>query len=394
MKKIICLNNISPVGLNALPKDYQITKEMNEADAVLVRSANMLETTLPHNVVAVARAGAGVNNIPLEPYAKAGVVVFNTPGANANAVRELTLAGMLLAARDLFGGMKWVEANKGDVEINKNMEKAKAAFGGFELLGKTIGIIGLGAVGASIAQAAAGIGMNVIGYESAPEGVSPKNKAKLPPNIVFAKSIDEVYAVADYLSLNVPLLPATKGMINEAAIAKMKPGVVILNLARDAIVNDADIKVALAAKKVRKYVTDFPNHETANMEGVIALPHLGASTEEAEDNCALMAALQIVDFIENGNIVNSVNYPNVELGPKTSAHRLVVLHDKKENLGQDILKEVLKKAKIVASISKVKGNFGVTLVDFIKNEKDCTEKACLADLIAALEGVIRVRVIH
>ncbi len=394
MKKIICLNNISPVGLNALPKDYQITKEVSEADAVLVRSANMLETVLPPSVVAVARAWAGVNNIQLEPYAKAGVVVFNTPGANANAVKELTLAGMLLAARDLFGGMKWVEANKADVEINKNMEKAKAAFGGYELLGKTLGIVGLGAVGASIAGAAAGIGMNVIGYESAPEGVSAKNKSKLPPNIVLAKSIDEVYAVADYISLNVPLLPATKGMINEASIAKMKPGVVILNLARDAIVNDADMKVALVAKKVRKYVTDFPNFETANMEGVIAMPHLGASTEEAEDNCALMAVLQTVDFIENGNIINSVNYPNVELGAKTSAHRLIVLHDKTENLGQDILKEVLKKAKVVASVSKVKGNFGVTLVDFIKHEKECSEKACLADLIAALAGVVRVRVIH
>ncbi len=394
MSKILCLNNISPVGLNALPKTYAITKDVAEADAILVRSANMLEMALPHNVVAVARAGAGVNNIPLEPYAKQGVVVFNTPGANANAVKELTIAGMLLAARDLFGGMKWVQDNKADVEINKNMEKAKAAFGGFEILGKTIGIVGLGAVGASIAGAAAGMGMNVIGYESAPEGVSPKNKAKLPPNIVFAKSIDEVYAVADYISLNVPLLPATKGMINAASIEKMKPGVVILNLARDAIVNDADMKVALAAKKVRKYVTDFPNFETANMEGVIAMPHLGASTEEAEDNCALMAALQIVDFIESGNIVNSVNFPNAELGPKTEAHRLIVLHDKKETLGQEILGEVLKKAKVMASVSKIKGNFGVTMVDFVKMEKGCSEKACLADLVGALGGVIRVRVIH
>ncbi len=394
MSKILCLNNISPVGLNALPKAYQITKDVAEADAILVRSANMLETVLPNNVVAVARAGAGVNNIPLEPYAKKGVVVFNTPGANANAVKELTIAGMLLAARDLFGGMKWVQDNKADGEINKNMEKAKAAFGGFELLGKTIGIVGLGAVGASIAGAAYGMGMNVIGYESAPEGVSPKNKAKLPPNIVFAHAIDEVYAVADYISLNVPLLPATKGMINAASIEKMKPGVVILNLARDAIVNDADMKVALTTKKVRKYVTDFPNFETANMEGVIAMPHLGASTEEAEDNCALMAVLQIVDFIENGNIVNSVNFPNVEPGPKTAAHRLVVLHENKETLGQQILGEALKIAKVVASVSKTKGNFGVTIVDFVKTEKECSEKACLGDLVGALEGVIRVRAIH
>ncbi|MCX5774849.1 MAG: 3-phosphoglycerate dehydrogenase [Firmicutes bacterium] len=394
MKNILCLNNISPLGLAVLPKEYQVTKDVANAEAILVRSANMLEMTLPANVLAVARAGAGVNNIPLEPYAKAGVVVFNTPGANANAVKELTIAGMLLASRDIYHGMKWVEENKTDVEINKNMEKAKAAFAGREILSKTIGIFGLGAVGALIAGAAAGMGMKVYGYEPSADTIK-KNQHLFPSGITLVASGDEIYAVADFISLNVPLLPTTKGMINKDSIAKMKDGVVILNLARDAIVNDADIKVALLSKKVHKYVTDFPNFETANMEGVIAIPHLGASTEEAEDNCAVMAAKEIVDFIEHGIIVNSVNFPNIDLGLKPNfVHRLVVLHENVEGLSGSIVKAAEARAKVLTSIFKFKGAYAATIVDFEHPTKTCADGTCLHDEVAGLKGVIRVRVIH
>lgn len=393
MKKVLCLNKISPVGLKTLPHNYEVTSEINEADAILVRSAVMHEMILPDNVVAVARAGAGVNNIPLDAYAKAGVVVFNTPGANANAVKELTIAGMLLAARDIHGGMKWVEANKDDVEINKNMEKAKAAFAGTEILGKTIGIFGLGAVGTLVAQGAYGMGMSVAAYEPSQTTID-KNRDLFPAGLRLVASADELYAAADYISLNVPLLPATKGMINRESIAKMKDGVVIINLARDAIVNDDDIRQALKEGKVRRYVTDFPNHATANMEGVVAIPHLGASTEEAEDNCATMAVKQIVDFIENGNIVNSVNYPNIELGPKTEAHRIVLLHDANEGLSGQIIKIVETRGVVKQIASKVKGAFGVTLVDFVKTKGECSEGVCLGDQLGELPGIISLRVIH
>jgi D-3-phosphoglycerate dehydrogenase len=391
MKKVLCLNNISKIGLKALPTSYSITTDMAEADAVLVRSANMLETKLPDSVLAVARAGAGVNNIPLDAYAKVGVVVFNTPGANANAVKELTIAGMLLAARDIHGGMKWIEENRHDLEINKTVEKAKAAYAGTEIFGKTLGVIGLGAVGALIAGAGGALGMNVIGYEASPDGVLPANKSKLPEDIVLASSVEELYEEADYISINVPLLPATRGMINKQSIALMKDGVIILNLARDAIVNDEDMKEALLTKKVRKYVTDFPNYASVNMEGVIAIPHLGASTEEAEDNCAFMAANQIVDFIENGNITNSVNYPNICAGPLVDGARLVVLHENRENIGPDIINIVASRKKVLQSISKARGQYGVTIVDFIHLEEECTHGNCMGETILALPGVIRVR---
>lgn len=393
MRKILCLNKISPVGLKTLPADYEVTADVNEADAILVRSAVMHEMKLPESVLAVARAGAGVNNIPLDDYAKEGVVVFNTPGANANAVKELTIAGMLMAARDIHGGMKRVEANKEDVEINKSMEKAKAAFAGTEILGKTLGIFGLGAVGSLVAQAAHGMGMKVVAYEPS-QATIEKNRDLLPNDINIVASADELYVASDYISLNVPLLPATKGMINRETIAKMKEGVIIVNLARDAIVNDENIKEALIAGKVRKYVTDFPNHATANMEGVVAIPHLGASTEEAEDNCATMAVRQIVDFINNGNIVNSVNYPNIELGAKTDAHRIVILHDANEGISGQIIKVVETRGVVKQIASKTKGNYGVTLVDFVKTSENCANGVCLGESLAEIAGVIRLRVIH
>ena len=281
--EILCLNKISPIGLKVLPSSYKITEDMTKADAILVRSANMLETSLPSNVICVARAGAGVNNIPLEPYAKAGVVVFNTPGANANAVKELTIAAMFLAARDIRGSMEWVKENKNDEAINKSMEKAKGAFAGTEILGKTLGIIGCGAIGALVAQAAGALGMHVIGVEPS-EATIEKNKHLFPSDMEIVSS-DELYKRADYISLHVPLMDATRGMINKDAFNKMKDGVILINCARDAIVNDDDLKAAIEAGKVRKYVTDFPNFKTANMDRVVAISHLGASTEEAEDNC-------------------------------------------------------------------------------------------------------------
>ena len=374
--KILCLNKISPVGLKVLPSSYQITEDVNEAGAILVRSANMLEMELPANVLAVARAGAGVNNIPLEAYAKKGVVVFNTPGANANAVKELTILGMLLAARDIKGSMKWVDENKGDELINKSMEKAKGAFAGTEILGKTLGIIGCGAIGALVAQAAGGLGMHVIGVEPSAATIE-RNKHLFPKDMEIVSS-DELYARADYISVHVPLMDATRGMLNKEVFAKCKDGVIVVNCARDAIVNDDDMKEALESGKVRKYVTDFPNYKTANMEGVVAISHLGASTEEAEDNCAAMAASQVVDFVENGNIINSVNYPRIDLGKKEGT-RVVVLFE------GDHVEEV---SKLLAGASKVgsgmKGNFGAVVAE-VKTVDEAKLKA--------VPGVTRVLVI-
>ena len=374
--KILCLNKISPVGLKVLPSSYGFTEDINEADAILVRSANMLETVLPKSVLAVGRAGAGVNNIPLEAYAKAGVVVFNTPGANANAVKELTIAGMLLAARDIRGSMEWVQANKGDELINKSMEKAKSAYAGTEILGKTLGIIGCGAIGALVAQAAGALGMHVLGVEPS-EATIERNKHLFPSDMEIV-SIDEMYKRADYISIHVPLMDATKGMINKDAFKKCKDGVIFVNCARDAIVNDDDMKEALESGKVRRYVTDFPNYKTANMNGVVAISHLGASTEEAEDNCAAMAAKQIVDFVENGNIINSVNFPRVDLGKKTGT-RVVVLFE--GNKVEEVSK-LLTGATNVAS--GMKGNFGALLADV---------KAVDEAALKALPGVLRVRII-
>ena len=375
--KILCLNKISPVGLKVLPSTYEITEDMNQAGAILVRSANMLEMSLPENVLAVGRAGAGVNNIPLEAYAKAGVVVFNTPGANANAVKELTIAGMLLAARDIRGSMEWVKANKGDELINKSMEKAKSAFAGTEILGKTLGIIGCGAIGALVAQAAGALGMHVLGVEPS-EATIERNKHLFPADMEIV-SLDEMYARADYISVHVPLMDATRGMLNKEVFANCKDGVIVVNCARDAIVNDDDMKEALSSGKVRRYVTDFPNYKTANMDGVIAISHLGASTEEAEDNCAAMAAKQIVDYVENGNIINSVNFPRLDLGKKEGT-RAVVLFE--ETYAKEI-SEAMSKGVTKYAMAFNKG-YGAAIAE----GKEFDEKA-----LKALPGVLRVRII-
>ena len=373
---ILCLNKISPVGMKVLPSSYKVTEDINDADAILVRSAAMHEMVLPERVVAVARAGAGVNNIPLDAYAKAGVVVFNTPGANANAVKELTIAAMLLAARDIRGSMEWVQANKGDELINKSMEKAKGAFAGTEILGKTLGVIGCGAIGALVAQAAGALGMHVIGVEPS-QATIEKNKNLFPADMEIV-SYDELYKRSDYISVHVPLLDATKGLLNKEAFAKMKDDVIIVNCARDAIVNDDDLDVAIKEGKVRRYVTDFPNHKTANMDGVVAISHLGASTEEAEDNCAAMAAKQVVDYVENGNVINSVNYPRIDLGKKEGKRVLVLFEgDKIKEVS-----EVVTKAEATKLASGIKGAFGALLAE-VKGDVDVKK-------LKAIEGVTRV----
>ena len=372
-RKIYCLNKISKVGLGVLPSNYKVVEELEGSDAVLVRSAAMHEMELPESVKCVARAGAGVNNIPLDKYAEKGIVVFNTPGANANAVKELTIAMMLLAARDIRGSMEWVKANKEDQEINKSMEKAKAAFAGTEILGKTLGVIGCGAIGALVADAAQKLGMKVVGVE--PSMATRERYKELLVGVKFVE-LDELLKVSDYITVHVPLLDATRGMINKEALAKAKDGVIVINAARDALVNDDDMKEALASGKVRRYVTDFPNYKSANTEGVVAISHLGASTEEAEDNCAMMAANQVVKYIEEGNICNSVNYPNLCLGPKVGP-RLVVLT--KGDASEKVLEAVKAKGgKVKKFVSGVKGNFGAVLMEL---ESEVKELPVLPEII-------------
>lgn len=376
-RKIYCLNKISKVGLGVLPSNYEVVEELEGSDAVLVRSAAMHEMELPESVKCVARAGAGVNNIPLDKYAEKGIVVFNTPGANANAVKELTIAMMLLAARDIRGSMEWVKANKEDQEINKSMEKAKSAFAGTEILGKTLGVVGCGAIGALVADAAQKLGMKVVGVE--PSMGTRERYKELLAGVEFVE-LDELLKVSDYITVHVPLLDATRGMINKEALAKAKDGVIVINAARDALVNDEDMKEALASGKVRRYVTDFPNYKSANIEGVVAISHLGASTEEAEDNCAMMAANQVVKFIEEGNIVNSVNYPNLCLGPKEGP-RLVVLTK------GDASEKVLEAIKIVGGkvnkfVSGVKGAYGAVLMEL---ETEIKELPSIPEVIKVIK---------
>ena len=301
MFKYTCLNPIAQIGLGNFTDGYEKTDNIADAQAVLVRSASMHETELPDSLLAIARAGAGYNNIPVDKCADEGIVVFNTPGANANGVKELFVAGMLMAARDINGGIEWVKANKDNENISKDMEKAKKQFAGTELMGKKIGVIGLGAIGVLVANVANRMKMEVYGVDPY---LSVKNALSLSRDVNIVKTYDEIYSECDYITVHVPLLEDTKGMINKEAFDKMKDGVVIINMARDTLVNDEDMKEALQSGKVAKYVTDFPNPAVANMPNVIATPHLGASTEESEDNCAVMAVNQIRDFLENGNIVN------------------------------------------------------------------------------------------
>lgn len=304
MYKVHCLNNISPKGLELLDENYELTDNVEEADVILVRSANMHEMAVPANLKAVARAGAGVNNIPLEALAEAGVAVFNTPGANANAVKELVIAGMLLASRDIIGGVEWCRANADDENIGKSAEKAKKQFAGTEITGKTLGVIGLGAIGKLVAQAAEALGMKVVGYDPYS---SAEKAAAISPNLVYVESLDDLYPVADFVTIHVPATPDTKGMVNADAFAQMKDDVVLLNFARDTLVDDAALAEAMEAGKVRAYVTDFANPAVMQLPRAIVIPHLGASTAEAEDNCAIMAVQEVMAYLANGEKIHCVN---------------------------------------------------------------------------------------
>ncbi|MBP5285649.1 MAG: 3-phosphoglycerate dehydrogenase [Kiritimatiellae bacterium] len=384
--KYSCLNPIAEVGLKNLDERYVRTEKFEEADAVFVRSAKMDELKPGDGLLAVARAGAGVNNIPHAEYAKRGIVVFNTPGANANGVKELVIAAMLIASRDIVGGIGWVRDNASDPAIGKSAEKAKKAFAGTEIMGKKLGVIGLGAIGQKVANAAVGLGMEVYGYDPY---LSIDAAWNLSRAVRHCKNVETIYKECDYITIHVPALDSTKGMINAEAIAMMKNGVIVINAARDALVNEEDMIAALESGKVRKYVSDFPNATTAGKRGCIVIPHLGASTEEAEDNCAVMAVRQMRDYLENGNIVNSVNYPACSLGVASRAGRVAICHKNEANM-IGTFTSILGKAKvnIDAIANKSRGDFAYTLID--------TDSPIPADVVrdlAASEAVIRARLI-
>lgn len=386
MYKINCLNPISNIGTDLFTENYTITEDVNEADAILVRSAAMHDMEFSDKLVAIARAGAGVNNIPIDKCTEKGIVVFNTPGANANGVKELVIASMFLAARDVTGGINWVKENKADENISKSMEKSKKKFAGTEIKGKTLGVIGLGAIGIEVANAAVGLGMNVLGYDPY---ISVNAAWKLSRAIKHVTTLDEIYAECDYITVHVPLLPNTKEMINAEAFSKMKDGVVILNFARDLLVNDADMERALASGKVKKYMTDFPNPATANMEGVIATPHLGASTAESEDNCAVMAVQELMEYIETGCIRNSVNYPNCEMPPCKGACRICISNVNKPNMiGSFASVLAAEGINIPDMTNKSRGDVAYTLMD-----ADQEVSEAVVEKLKAIDGVTSVRVI-
>ena len=381
-----CLNPIAECGLDGLDDRYERTGDFDKAEIAFVRSAKMDELVPGEKLVAVARAGAGVNNIPHAEYAKKGIVVFNTPGANANGVKELVIAAMLMASRDIVGGIEWVKANAADPSIAKSAEKAKKSFAGTEIQGKKLGVIGLGAIGQKVANAAIELGMEVYGYDPY---LSVDAAWQLDRGVRHCKNVETIYRECDFITIHVPALEQTKGMINADAIAMMKRGVIVVNAARDALVNEADMIAALESGKVRKYVSDFPNSTTAGKTGCIVIPHLGASTEESEDNCAVMAVKEIRDYLENGNIVNSVNYPTCSLGIATKAGRIAICHKNVANMiGQ--FTSILGQAgvNIDAIQNKSRGDVAYTLID--------TDSRIPEEVVKSLENsdaVIRARVI-
>jgi D-3-phosphoglycerate dehydrogenase len=386
MKKIHCLNAISTYGTAMLTEEYELTNQIEDAEGVLVRSASMHELKLPEGLLAVARAGAGVNNIPLEACAAEGIVVFNTPGANANGVKELVIAGLMLASRDIEGGIRWCKENQEDENISKSAEKAKSAFAGCEIRGKKLGVIGLGAIGAEVANACSSLGMEVYGYDPF---ISVNAAWRLSRNVKHITAVDTIYKECDYITLHVPLVDATKGMINKAAFDNMKDGAVILNFARDILVNETDMAEALKSGKIKKYVTDFPNPTSVHMESAIVIPHLGASTEESEDNCAKMAVREIMDYIDNGNIRNSVNFPSCDMGICSAASRIAVLHLNIPNMiGQITGTLAAGDVNISDMTNKSREKYAYTLLD-LENTPD----ALSIQKLNAIKGVIRVRVI-
>ena len=384
MFRYTCLNPIAQTGLDGFSENYQKTEELNDADAILVRSAKMHEMELPKSVCAIARAGAGVNNIPLGKYADQGIVVFNTPGANANGVKELVFAGMLLAARDIIGGANWTKGQTENPDVTAAAEKEKKKFAGTELLGKKLGIIGLGAIGVKVANAATHLGMDVYGYDPY---ISVDAAWNLSRNIHHINDVEDIYRQCDYITIHVPLLDSTKKMINSDAIAKMKDGVVILNFARDLLVDEEAVLAAIDAGKVHRYVSDFPNPTTVGKTGVIVTPHLGASTAESEENCAVMAVKELRNFLENGNIKNSVNYPNCDLGICESVSRLAICHKNVKGMISRFT-DVLADTNIHNMSNASKGDFAYTLLDL----DSAVSPEELAQ-VETIEGVLKVRVV-
>ena len=387
MYQVHYLNKISPKGTALWTENYETVPTLEDAQAVLVRSASMHDMVLPENLLAVARAGAGVNNIPLNDCAEAGIVVFNTPGANANGVKEMAICGMLLGCRDVGGGIEWVKSIKDQGDIAKKVEKGKSQFAGCEIMDKKLGVIGLGAIGGPLANAAVGLGMKVYGYDPY---ISIDAAWHLDSHIQPVKTLDEIYENCDIITVHVPLLDSTRKMINAEAMEKMKDGVILLNFARDALVDDDDLEKALKSGKVKRYITDFPNDRTANMEGVVAIPHLGASTEESEDNCARMAVKQVMNYLENGNIINSVNFPNCDMGVCSKPGRSVILHRNIPNtLSRFTGAVAAENINISDLMNRSRGEYACTILDL-----DTVPSEQVIETLRKMDGVLRVRKIR
>lgn len=381
-----CLNPIAQVGLDKFTSNFASTEEMAKADAILVRSAQMHDLKLGENLLCIARAGAGVNNIPLERCAEEGIVVFNTPGANSNGVKEMVIAGMLLASRDIVGGVNWAKENAGNADIAKATEKEKKKFAGTELEGKKLGIIGLGAIGVKVANAARTLGMDVYGYDPY---LSIQAAWNLSRDVHHVTNVDDIYEYCDIITIHVPLLDSTKGMVNADAISKMKRGVILLNFARDILVDEQAVVDAIKQGKVRKYVSDFPNPTTAGQEGCIVIPHLGASTEESEDNCAKMAVQETMNYLENGNVVNAVNFPNCDMGICTKDARITIYHRNIANMITSFTAHLGSAGINISDMnSKSKGEYAYTIIDI-----DGELPEDVVNKLQETEGVIRIRVI-
>ena len=379
-----CLNPIAAVGLDLFSNDYEKTEDMNCADAVLVRSAAMHDMELTENLAAIARAGAGVNNIPLEKCADKGIVVFNTPGANANGVKELVFAGMLYASRDLIGGIEWCLQNQNDENIAKTTEKQKKNFAGTEISGKKLGVIGLGAIGVLVANAAIHMGMEVYGYDPY---ISVNAAWNLSRSVKHISNVEDIYRECDFITIHVPLLDSTRKMISADAIAMMKPTAVVLNFSRDVLVDEEAMVEALAAGKLKKYVSDFPNTTTVGAKGCIVTPHLGASTAESEDNCAIMAVREIRDYMENGNIVHSVNYPDCSMGACTTAGRVAILHKNVSGMISQYSTTLGNAGLNIAGMAnKSKGDYAYALIDV---DSPLTDE--VIEQLKGIEGVLKVR---
>lgn len=386
MIKYTCLNPIAQCGLGLFDDKYEKVDELAYAQAVLVRSAAMHDLELPDTLEAVARAGAGVNNIPLDKCAEKGIVVFNTPGANANGVKELVLAGLLLASRDIVGGIQWVKDNQDDENINKTTEKAKKAFAGNEISGKKLGVIGMGAIGVKVANAACALGMKVYGYDPF---MSVNAAWSVDKSVNHVLAVEDIYRECDYITIHVPLMDSTREMINKDAIDMMKDGVVFLNFSRDSLVAEDDMVAALEAGKVKNYVVDFPSTKTAGKKGCIVIPHLGASTAESEDNCAVMAAEELIDYMENGNIRNSVNYPACDAGVCQSEGRVTILHKNIQNMISRLATVVGGAGINIAHMTnKSRGDYAYSLFDL-----DSPADSAVVEALKNVEGVLKVRVI-